>query len=871
MKSVNQIRQEFIDFFKSKDHTEVTAAPVIPFDDPTLLFTNAGMNQFKDIFLGTGKREYVRAADSQKCIRAGGKHNDLDEVGKDGHHHSFFEMLGNWSFGDYYKKEAIGWAWELLTEVWKLPKEKLHASVYTTDDESLKLWEEVTDIDRTHITRHGDKDNFWSMGDTGPCGPCSEIHYDRGEKFCNKKDVPGHVCEVNGDCDRIMEIWNLVFMQYDRDEKGNLHDLPARHVDTGMGLERVSMILQNTDSNYHTDIFMDLINEIEKLTSVKYQKGDEGIPFRVIADHIRTLGFAISDGGLPGNEGRGYVLRRILRRASRYGSKLGQNQPFIYKLADKLTEIMGEQFPELKKYKKHVANIIKAEETSFLKTLSKGISLFNEIADEKKNNDNKIIDGETSFRLYDTFGFPPDLTAQMAEEAGLTIDTEGFNREMDRQKQQSKKNKKFKADITIEWIELNSATESKFTGYDEPEGRSKIVKYFTDGKTLKIVPETSYFYAESGGQVADKGTITIADTGLSVTDVQKDGEFIVISAGLPKNYALPPLDDATILIQKADKIYRDGCRIHHSATHLLQSAMKIVLGDHIAQSGSYVDNRNLRFDYSHYEKLTDDQIEEVERIVNGFIRNNYIIETSVMPVAEAKKLNVTALFGEKYGDVVRVLTMGEVSAELCGGTHAVRTGDIGYFKIVTETSIAAGIRRIEAVCGEEAVLLARKQQFLTEYLKENLACKENQIRERVEKLFTEKRETEKELNNLKEKLALMESESLIQKVEEKDGIKFISEIVNIQDAKALKSMAEHLRSRLGENAVIMLGADLGGKVSLVCAVTDDIKNTCKAGVLVGAAAKIVGGGGGGAPHMATAGGKDVSRLAEAVKSVFDNI
>lgn len=868
MKTANQIREEFINFFASKEHTVVQAAPVVPFDDPTLLFTVAGMTQFKDVFLGTGKRDYTRAVDSQKCIRAGGKHNDLDDVGKDGYHHSFFEMLGNWSFGDYYKKEAIGWAWELLTKVWGLPKDKLYATVYTTDDDAENFWKSETDIDHSHISRHGDKDNFWMMGETGPCGPCTEIHFDRGPAFCDKQGVPGHVCEANGDCPRVMEIWNLVFIQYNKDENGVLHELPNKHVDTGMGFERICSVMQQADSNYHIDLFKEIIKGIETVTGTAYQTDDRGIPFRVIADHIRTLLFSISDGAIPSNEGRGYVLRRILRRASRFGTKIGMNEPFLYKIVPFVVDVMGDSYPEIVKYAKHAQNVIKAEEASFLRTLNRGIELFNEIAETMQKANQSVVDGVTLFKLYDTFGFPVDLTAQMAEEKGYTIDEAGFKVEMEKQKEQSQKNKKFKTETITEWIELAELTKSEFIGYTENGGESTIAKYNLTGDLLKIIPVKSYFYAESGGQVSDSGTITIAGQNFPVTAVEKDGEYIVISAKIAG--ALPPLDENTVVEQQVNTELRQGCRIHHSATHLLQAAMRKTLGEHVAQSGSFVTSEILRFDYSHFEKLTSEQIQNIENDVNSFIRADYPVVTEVLPIEEAKKRNVMALFGEKYGDTVRVVTMGGVSAELCGGTHAQTTGSIGYFKILSETSIAAGIRRIEAVCGAKAVEVSRKHQLINEQIRETLVCKEDEILERFAKLGTDKRELEKKIVQLQEQLAAGEVNQLLEQAKMINGIKTVSAIVECAEASILKSMGETLRNRLG-SGIGLLGADIDGKASLICVVTDDLKNTYKAGAIVGTAAKLVGGGGGGAPHIATAGGKDVAGLAAAVGVLADVI
>jgi alanyl-tRNA synthetase len=866
MKSSKQIREEFIKYFLDKKHTKVLSAPVIPYTDPTLLFTNAGMNQFKDIFLGTGKRDYTRAVNSQKCIRAGGKHNDLDEVGKDGFHHSFFEMLGNWSFGDYYKKEAIEWAWELLTDVWKLDKSKLYATVYKDDDEAEELWKKVTDIEHSRISRHGDKDNFWSMGDTGPCGPCTEIHYDRGVSFCDKQDVPGHKCEANGDCDRIFEIWNLVFIQYNRDEKGILTPLPNKHVDTGMGFERICQVIQAQNSNYHIDLFRDIIAGIEAVTGVKYQTDDNGTPHRVIADHIRTLLFAISDGGMPSNDGRGYVLRRILRRAVRYGTKLGMNEPFIFKIAPVVAEVMGDEFPEIRKYLKHAQSIIQAEEKMFLTTLNKGVELFNDFVKAKKDGD-KIIDGETIFKLYDTFGFPVDLTAQMAEEIGYTLDNAGFEAAMKKQKDMSRSNQKFKDGQDAEWIVLSEAGSTEFVGYDDLGLVSSVIKYRINKDKLQIVPDRSVFYAESGGQVADKGSVELNGEILPVFDVQKDGEFFVITAKKPDTLNISA---ETELKQTADKIFRDDCRIHHSSTHLLQSAIRQVYGEHIAQSGSFVANNIMRFDYSHYEKMSDENIRRVEEIVNTFIRMNLPVTTEIMPIDEAKKSGVTALFGEKYGDIVRVVRMGTVSAELCGGTHAYRTGDLGYFRILSESSIAAGIRRIEAVCGGYAVEKAAEQRNIIEAIVKMQSVKEHDILGRLEKISLDKRELEKSINELNEKLAMTQMADLISKKISINGINIISSIVQVSDARILKNMAENLRNQL-QMSIILLGADIDNKASLVCAVTDDLKGTIKAGQIVGQVAKMLGGGGGGADHLATAGAKDVSKLFEALESVKGSI
>ena len=868
-KTANEIRQEFIDFFKDKQHTEVLSSPVIPYDDPTILFTIAGMTQFKDVFLGEGKRDYSRAVNSQKCIRAGGKQNDLDEVGRDNYHHSFFEMLGNWSFGDYYKKEIIAWAWELLTEKWGLDKSKLFATVYTTDDDADNFWKSETDIAHVNISRH-EADNFWTMGDTGPCGPCSEIHYDRGESFCTQKEDPDHVCEVNGDCGRIIEIWNLVFIQYNRNKAGELLDLPKKHVDTGMGFERICSIIQEKDSNYHIDSFRKIIAKIEEVTGKKYHSDDRGIPFRVIADHMRALLFSISDGAIPSNEKRGYVLRRILRRAARFGFKLGMNETFLYKIIPTVSEVMKDAFPETEKYKKHAQNIVKAEEISFSRTLKKGIDLFNKIVEDlKSDNATNLITGTDAFKLYDTFGFPLDLTKQMAEEISFEIDEIGFNSEMKKQKELARKNKKFIAKENIEWIVTNeNYSKTEFVGYDKFEGDSKIVKYFIDNekKILKVIPNKSYFYAESGGQVSDTGYLSISNVQYPISNIQKDANYFVISVKFKDN-ELPPLDEETIITQNINLDFRNKCRKYHSATHLLHSAIKKVLGGTVTQSGSFVSDKTLRFDYSFYEKLKKEQIENIEFFVNDNISKNLEIITTVDSLENAKKKNVTALFGEKYGDTVRIVTIGNnVSSELCGGTHANRTGDIGYFKITVETSVASGVRRIEALCSTDAVKYAREQQFIVENLRESLVCKENMILERFNKLSLDKKNLEKEMISLNEKIAISQVEDLIKnKQKELNGVQYIAEVLeNVSDAKILKTMAEQARTKTATNTIILLAADIKDKASLVCAVTDDLKMQYKAGQIISNAAKIVGGGGGGAPHLATAGGKDITKLQDAI-------
>ena len=696
MPTSQEIRQQFIDFFVSKAHTVVRSAPLIPQDDPTLLFTNAGMNQFKPVFLGVQQPTHPRVVDTQKCIRAGGKHNDLEEVGKDGHHHTFFEMLGNWSFADYYKAEAIEWAWELLTGVWGLPKDKLYASVHHTDDDAFELWRARTDIDPSHVERHGDKDNFWLMADTGPCGPCSEIHIDRGPAYCNKQGEPGHVCRVNGDCDRIMELWNLVFIQFNRDENGVDHPLEHRYVDTGAGFERVVAVLQGEGSNYHTDLFLPILSAIAELSGKPYDRGEAGTSHRVIADHIRCLAFAITDGGMPSNEGRGYVLRRILRRAARHGRLLGLHDPFLFKLVDTVIDVMGDHFTELRERRAHTMQIIQAEEERFNQTLDNGLSRFEEIV---ANLTGDVIAGPDAFMLYDTFGFPLDLTRVMAEERNLRVDEAGFTAEMEKQRQRARDAGKFKSGATeYDWRELRPEQPTEFVGYTLHETEARVLKWSSgEGERVTLVLDRTPFYAESGGQVADIGRVYCDAWEVRVDTVRKGGELWLHEGELLRG----AIDDtpATAVIESERRM--DIAR-NHTATHLLHAALRQVLGEHVQQKGSAVEPDRLRFDFTHFRQVAPRELELVEQIVNARVRDCLPVETEIMSIDEAKSTGAMALFGEKYDDNVRVVSASGFSRELCGGTHVGYTGQIGLFKIVSESASAAGIRRIEAITGERA-------------------------------------------------------------------------------------------------------------------------------------------------------------------------
>ncbi len=851
----NETRNQFFEFFKNKDHRIVPSAPVVPYDDPTLLFTNAGMNQFKDVFLGKGTRDYTRAADTQKCIRVSGKHNDLEEVGHDTYHHTFFEMLGNWSFGDYYKKEAITWAWELLTEVWKLPKERLYATVYRTDDEAYEIWKNETDIAENHILRFDEKDNFWEMGETGPCGPSSEIHI-------NLSDNPEDASLVNAGVPECIELWNLVFIQYNRDADGVLHDLPMKHVDTGMGFERMCAVLQNKKSNYDTDVFQPLIKATEKLSGINYSGEENQIAMRVIADHVRTLTFAIADGATPSNDGRGYVLRRILRRAARYGRKLNLNEPFLYKLVETLVNTMGEVFPEIAKNRENVERIIRAEEESFNVTLDRGIELFEQIAKKVIGEGKNVIPGDDVFKLYDTFGFPADLTNVMAKEKGLSVDEKRFEELMNEQRERARRSTKDKiagANIItgdIEGLELSSLPPTEFTGYEELTTQTKILAAKSESEKAIVVLDKSPFYVEAGGQIDDLGELEFENFSTSVIDVDKKNNVVLhivdlketISAGL----------DA---VAKVDSKRRWDIMRNHTATHFLHAALRKVLGEHVQQSGSYVGPDRLRFDFTHYSKLTESEIADIEALINEKLRENIELQHHrAIPFEEAKKMGALMFFGDKYGDKVNVVQFGEFTKEFCGGTHVENSSQIGLFKIVSESSIASGVRRIEAVTG------AGVERYILSQLE-----KQRENEEALAKLAEEKKRLEKELNELKLKEKLGGIDSILQNPEERKGVKIFVGKVDAENMDELKSMGDELRNKM-KSGVGLLVSETDGKVQIVCVVSDDLIKEKKllAGKLVGEAAKIVGGGGGGRPHMATAGGKDASKIDELLAE-FPNI
>ncbi|MCF7857697.1 MAG: alanine--tRNA ligase [Candidatus Cloacimonetes bacterium] len=856
----NEIRKQYLQFFKDKGHTVVNSAPVIPFDDPTLLFINAGMNQYKDIFLGKRTPENNRVANSQKCIRAGGKHNDLDEVGRDGYHHTFFEMLGNWSFGDYYKKEAIRWAWELLTEVWKLPKVKLYATVHKSDKEAYELWKTETDIDQNHIEYHDDKDNFWEMGNIGPCGPCSEIHIDRGEEFCNLKSDEDHECKVNGGCHRFIELWNLVFIQFLRDEKGKLHQLKDKFVDTGAGFERLCQVLQNKKSNYDTDLFQPLIKKIEQFSLEKYHSNQQGTSHRVIADHIRALAFAIADGGMPSNEGRGYVLRRILRRAARHGRLLSVKKPFLYKLVDDLVKIMGESFPELKEKKTLIKMIIKAEEERFNETLDKGLAKFSEILLNLKGNQ---IPGDVAFMLYDTYGFPLDLTMIMAEERNLGVDEKGFEKEMEKQRKRARDAAKFDLkNDDVEWKVFRPIVPTEFIGYTENEANCKILKFHLDKKkNVKIVLDKTPFYAESGGQMSDTGTIYNKECQIFITDVQKDADIFIHLGKLNKGEITSEAFTAEIDIDRRMDIARN-----HTVTHLLHKALKEVLGDHIQQKGSYLHPDHLRFDFTHYQQVSKHQLDIIERIINKKIRECLPVKTEVKKIQEAKKEGAVALFGEKYGENVRVITIGNYSKELCGGTHLDYTGEIGLFKVISESSIAAGIRRLEAVTGMKAERYVKILEDNIAEIGRVLNAPASAVIEKINKLITENKEFSQQLKQSRLKATGNSLDEIINTAVDLEGVKLVVAEIELQNPGMMRQIGDQLKDKL-KSGIGVLFAEVDQKVSILTIVTKDLTKKYQAGKIIGKIAEIVDGKGGGRSDMAMAGGKDASKIKDAVKKV----
>lgn len=865
-KSTAEIRQAFLDFFHTKGHQIVPSSSLVPNNDPTLLFTNAGMNQFKDVFLGLDNRPYSRATTAQRCVRAGGKHNDLENVGYTARHHTFFEMLGNFSFGDYFKHDAINFAWELLTsEEWfNLPKERLWVTVYATDDEAYDIWNKEIGIPAERIIRIGDNkgapfasDNFWQMGDTGPCGPCTEIFYDHGDHIWG--GPPGSLEE---DGDRYIEIWNIVFMQFNRQSDGTMDPLPKPSVDTGMGLERITAVLQHVNSNYDIDLFRSLIKSVAQVTNATDL---ENKSLRVIADHIRSCSFLVCDGVIPSNEGRGYVLRRIIRRAVRHGYMLGAKDTFFYKLVAPLIEVMAEAGEELKRQQAIVEKVLKTEEEQFARTLERGLQLLDE---ELANLTDDILPGETAFRLYDTYGFPLDLTADVCRERNIKVDENGFDVAMEEQRKRARESSGFGTDYNS-LIKVDSRSE--FSGYDHDEQQGTITAIFHNGQSVTelkageegiIFLNKTAFYAESGGQVGDKGVLTGKDSLFEVTDTQKYGKAIghigKVNVG---SFIVNHKINATIDIAR-----RDAIRLNHSATHLLHAALRQVLGTHVTQKGSLVNDKYLRFDFSHFEAVKPEQLREIEDIVNAQIRLNSPVVTELMDLEDAKEKGAMALFGEKYDERVRVLTMGDFSTELCGGTHASRTGDIGLFRIVSESGTAAGIRRIEAITGIAAIESIHEQSDLISLVAQVLKSDGTNLVERIKTVQEKYRLLEKELQQLKDQQAAQESSSLGSQAKNVKGIKLLVRELNGVEPKMLRTMVDDLKNQLG-SAIIVLSTISDGKVSLIVGVTKDLTAKVKAGELISFVAQQIGGKGGGRPDMAQAGGTDIDALPAALASV----
>ena len=866
--TANEIRQSFLDFFISKDHQIVPSSPVVIPADPTLLFANAGMNQFKEVFLGAREPAARRVADTQKCIRVSGKHNDLEEVGHDTYHHTFFEMLGNWSFGDYYKREIITWAWELMTEVWGLPKDRLWATVYRDDAEAETLWKECTDIAHDHILRFGEKDNFWEMGETGPCGPCSEIHIDLTENGC-----PPEL--VNAGSPDVIELWNLVFIQYNRQADGTLTELPSKHVDTGMGFERVVAVLQGKKSNYDTDVFTPILNWLSEQSGRSYE-GDDAIAMRVIADHIRTLSVAIADGVLPSNEGRGYVLRRLLRRAVRYARNLGLDKPFLAELFPVVEAGLAQTFPELTKQRDLIMRSLKAEEDSFRATLERGLALFEEVADRLKADQQKVFPGVDAFKLYDTYGFPVDLSRLMASECGLELDDKAFETCMEEQRDRARSARDgaqaARDNDTVSAL-INAGIHSTFDGYRELEQPATVLALLSEGRLVDklsegaegaVILDRTPFYAESGGQVGDTGQLTADGFCFEVSNTQRPAEGLIQHIG---RVSKGGLRKGMTLTARVDVERRHHIQRHHTATHLLNWALRTLVDSSIHQAGSYVDDQRMRFDFNCYEALTPQQLSDIEAAVNAKIRENAEVTTSEMALKDVPNSGIIAVFDEKYGETVRVVDVGGYSRELCGGAHVQRSGDLGLFRIVSESSIASGVRRIEAICGAQAWSVMHEEHVLIEGLSRKFSVSPAELEGRIEHLQEENKRMQRELKELASKAALSNLDALLEQQVDVNGVALISAQVGEVAMEPLRELLEALRGKV-PSGVLLLGSAPDGKACFAASISDDlVKQGLNAGKLIGQVARIAGGGGGGRPDKAQAGGRDGSKVPEALKAV----
>lgn len=871
----DEIRASYLDFFREKGHTIVPSASLIPADDPTLLFTNAGMNQFKDVFLGIGQREYTRAVDTQKCLRVSGKHNDLEEVGHSPSHHTFFEMLGNWSFGDYYKQEAIAYAWELVTELWKIPQELLWATVYKDDDDAEKLWLQETDLPLERI-RRCDKDNFWEMGETGPCGPCSELFVDLGvEAFPETANDPDAGPNTS---DRFLEFWNLVFIQYNRDQSGTLEPLPATHVDTGMGFERITSILQGVDSNYNTDLFIPLLDTISDMTGIDYAEDINGLPHRVIADHIRCLTFTIGDGVMPSNDGRGYVIRRILRRAVLYGKKLGMNEPFIYRLVDKVSDLMGNVFPDVLPRKEFITRTIQAEENRFHQTLARGLEILEQSIDTLKDDGKTELDGERAFELYDTFGFPLDLTQLLTQERGFSVDEVGFEDNMAKQRERGRAAWQATGsganddEISLYAEVLKEAGSTEFVGYMDSTIDSEIVALIAGAESVarakqddevSVLLKHTPFYGESGGQVGDIGLLESSEAKLKVLDTIKPSPDLIVHKCSVLEGEITPF---TKVKAQIDIDRRNAIAISHTATHLLHSGLRNILGTHVAQAGSLVQSGRLRFDFNHYEAVSSEQLREIETYINEKVRSNDAIEINEMSLDKAKERGALAFFGDKYGDIVRVVQAGEYSVELCGGTHVHATGELGYVKLVSESSIAAGVRRVEALTGSVALTTNQEDEAFLSEVSNLLKTPKAGLSDRIQQLLQEQRELEQQVQQLKSQNALSNIDTMVDGVTiVDDNIKVVATRLEKTDRDSLRQMVDELKTRL-KSGVVALVSVSGDDAAFIVGVTSDLVKDrgLNAGKLIQEITQIADGRGGGRPELAQGGAKNLDKVDEAI-------
>lgn len=868
----NEARKLFIDYFEKHGHQVVRSSSLVPQDDPTLLFTNAGMVQFKRVFTGDEKRDYTQAVTAQKCVRAGGKHNDLENVGYTARHHTFFEMLGNFSFGDYFKEKAIVFAWDLLTNGYGFSKDKLWVSVYLDDDEAYELWRDKIGVPEERIVRLGEKDNFWSMGDTGPCGPCSEIHIDRGETFgCDRPD-----CAVGCDCDRYLELWNLVFMQFEKSSSGEMTSLPKPSIDTGLGLERVISVLQGVPTNYETDLFMPIMERVEVLCGKKKTDSRETeVAMKVIADHSRAAAFLICDGILPSNEGRGYVLRRIMRRAIRYGRNLGLDKPFLHETVQKVFDIMDEAYPELKKSSAFILNVVKNEEAKFSETLDVGLKLLKETIETVSGQEKKEISGDVIFKLYDTFGFPVDIITDVTKDLGIALDMDGYHRAMDEQRARSRSSKSFEG-VGEAFKSLTSkGVKTTFTGYEELETMSEILLIVKDsqevmsaqeGDEIAVVTASTPFYGEAGGQAGDIGIIQGRGFSVRIDTTLADPTGIRIHKGQVTSGTVKKMDNAVLSV---DRQHRADTACNHTATHLLHAALRKVLGDHVKQAGSLVTSDRLRFDFTHFSAISRDEIQAIENEVNLRIRQNEDVGTREMGMDEAVSSGATALFEEKYGDTVRVVSLGDFSKELCGGTHTERSGNIGLFVILSEGGIASGVRRIEALTGRKALDWVHTSVASLQEIADTLKSSRDDAVARVKSLILEKKAADKEVTSLKARIASKAMDTIDQEIRVVDGVKILSKRVQIDNPSQLRDLADKFKAKIG-SGIVLLGAESGGKALLTAVVTKDMEKRFHAGNIVKAAAAIVGGGGGGRPDMAQAGGPNPEHLDKALESVFNH-